>query len=111
MALELSMQLRGSNATSNSVHPGFVMTNIARNRSGLIKFLYENVGPYFAKDLARGAATSCYVATNPDLAEVSGAFFEDCNPVKISGHNFIADSQMASRLWAVSRELTYAHLI
>ena len=111
MSLELASRLQGSGATSNAVHPGWVMTNIARNRSGLVKFLYENIGPYLAKDLAAGAATSCYVATSPELADVSGAFFEDCNPVQITGRNFITDRNMAERLWAVSADLTRPYLI
>jgi NAD(P)-dependent dehydrogenase (short-subunit alcohol dehydrogenase family) len=111
MSLELAKRERGTRVTSNAVHPGWVMTNIARDRTGLVRFLYDNIGPYIAKDLAAGAATSCYVATSPALADVSGAFFEDCNPVKISGRNYITDGQMAARLWSVSRELTQGYLI
>jgi hypothetical protein len=32
------------------------------------------------KSIPQGAATTCYVATSPALANVSGVYFSDCNP-------------------------------
>jgi NAD(P)-dependent dehydrogenase (short-subunit alcohol dehydrogenase family) len=111
MSLHLAKLLQGTTVTSNAVHPGFVITNIGRDRSAVTRFLYENIGPYVAKDLPAGAATSCYVATSSALSAVSGAFFEDCNPVRVTGKNYLTDEEMAERLWSVSRALTRGHLI
>lgn len=98
-SLKLSTMLDPEVTTSNVVHPGFVKTNIGRNATGIIGFLYNNVATVIQKDVAEGAATQVYVATNPLLDGVSGAYFEDCNPVKINLPNYMFDRQLADRLW------------
>lgn len=105
-SLQLSKNLQNSNMTSNVIHPGLVLTNIARNAPAIIRKGFEWLGPMFAKTPAQGAATQVYVATNPALAAVSGAYFEDCNPVIVSGPHHINDEAMADRLWEVSLEMT-----
>ena len=108
-SLELARRLQGTNATSNSLHPGVVATNIMRNmnftppaggggRGGGLQF----------ETPAQGAATSCYLASNPALARVSGLYFVDCNPAEQSDHQ--KDTAMAARLWQVSEELTRDYL-
>ena len=64
----------------------------------------ENLGKPFTKTVPQGAATTCYVATAPALDDVSGYFFNHCNPHRPGGHT--EDRDMAKRLWAVSEELT-----
>ena len=60
------------------------------------------------KSVEEGAATTCYVATHPSLAEVSGHYFSDCNPADDGGH--LVDEAMAAKLWAVSEDLTRDYL-
>ena len=57
---------------------------------------------------AQGAATSCYLASNPALAKVTGLYFADCNPAEQSDYQ--KDPAMAAKLWRVSEELTRAYL-
>jgi NAD(P)-dependent dehydrogenase (short-subunit alcohol dehydrogenase family) len=99
-SLELARQLRGS-TTSNCVTPGAVRTNIRR---------------YIApsdldqpKSAPQGAATLCYVATEPALARVSGEYFADCNPAPQSAYQ--TDAAMAAKLWEVSTQLTRKYLV
>ena len=73
-SLELSKRLAGTRATSNAIHPGGVNTNILRNTG--------RAGGGFGKSPEQGAATQCYVATNPALAGVTGQYFADCNPLE-----------------------------
>ena len=111
-SLELSTRLEGTRATSNSLHPGVVATNIMRNmnftppagggqggRSGGGGFQFETP--------QQGAATSCYLASHPGLAGVSGLYFVDCNPAEQSDHQ--KDRTMAAKLWQVSEELTRSY--
>lgn len=105
-SLQLSKNLEATNTTSNVIHPGLVVTNIVRSASPLIRKGFEWIGPFFAKTPDQGAATQVYVATNPMLSGVSGAYFEDCNPVIVAGHHHIDDEEMASKLWQVSMEMT-----
>ncbi len=61
--------------------------------------------------MAEGAATSCFVATNPILDTTSGAYFEDCNAVTIEGEHHIVDQEMAQELWRVSETLVGDYLV
>jgi len=98
-SLKLSKMLDPAETTSNVIHPGFVKTNIGRNATGFVGFLYNNAATLVQKDLAEGAATQVYVATSPLLEGVSGAYFEDCNPVKVNGPNHVFNVVLADRLW------------
>lgn len=100
-SLELSKRLAGTRATSNAIHPGGVRTNIMRNISP-----GRGGG---GKTPEQGAATQCYVATNPALAGVTGQYFADCNPAEQSEYQ--KDEAMAARLWNVSEELTRDYLV
>lgn len=108
-ALELANRFEGTNTTANSLHPGVINTNIARNEPWFIQMLF-NIGSLFIKSIAQGAATTCYVATNPKLAEVNGYFFMDCNPITLSGSNHLYNKTMARQLWQVSEQLTQGYL-
>ena len=104
-SLELSKRLAGTRATSNSLHPGVVATNIMRHmsRGG------GGGGGFGGMETpAQGAATSCYLASNPALAHVTGQYFSDCNPAEQS--NYQKDPAMAAKLWQVSTDLTRAYL-
>lgn len=104
-SLELARRLQGSGVTSNVIHPGLVHTNIARSAPALIREGFDLVGPLIAKTPGEGAATQVYVATAPALASVSGAYFEDCNPVTLSGKHHMFDEAMARELWGVGEEM------
>jgi NAD(P)-dependent dehydrogenase (short-subunit alcohol dehydrogenase family) len=110
-SLELARRLEGSGVTSNVVHPGLVQTNIARTAPTLIRSLFSMFGGVIAKSPAEGAATQVYVATSPLLDGVNGAYFEDCNPVIVSGDNHVMDAAMAARLWTVAQQVTAAYLV
>ena len=108
-SLELARRLEGTRATSNVVHPGVVRTNIARNLPGWQEAAFRLFGALFLKSLEEGAATTCYVATSPDLSAVSGCYFADCNPAASTAN--MVDSAMAARLWQVSEDLTRDFLL
>lgn len=105
-SLELAKRLEGTTTTSNVIHPGLVQTNIARTAPAFIRGAFDMLGGVVAKSADQGAATQVYVATNPALAGVSGAYFEDCNPVTVSGDHHIFDKAMAARLWEVAEGMT-----
>ena len=107
-SLQLSKNLIANNVgtTSNVIHPGLVKTNIARTAPVFLRTAFETLGGLIAKTPAQGAATQCYVATNPALADVSGAYFEDCNPVTINVPNHVFNEEMAQALWEISLSMT-----
>ncbi|MCB1845520.1 MAG: SDR family NAD(P)-dependent oxidoreductase, partial [Halioglobus sp.] len=109
-SLELARRLEGTGVTSNVIHPGLVQTNIARTAPGWIRTGFELVGGVVAKTPEQGAATQVYVATSPALEGVSGAYFEDCNPVRVGGDHHMFDADMARRLWAEAEQMTAGYL-
>ncbi|XP_078178033.1 short-chain dehydrogenase TIC 32 B, chloroplastic-like [Carex rostrata] len=103
-AKELSRRLRkeGANITVNSVHPGLIMTNLMRHSLFVMKML--KVFTYMCwKTVPQGAATTCFVATNPSLKGVTAKYFSDCNEQKT---NVLArDEKLAKDLWQFSEKL------
>ena len=101
---ELARRLADTNATSNSLHPGVIPTNLSRH---LPQREYDMSNPMF-KTIPEGTATQCYVATSPDLAGVTGYYYDDCNPVVPNEH--MQDDAMAAKLWALTEELVADYL-
>jgi len=106
-SLELSRRLRGTRATSNALHPGLVDTKLFRH-FGWSLGGYRGLFPKRKLTVEQGAATSCYVATAPALAAVSGHFFRACNPIVPDGRALDVDA--AERLWTVSEQLLRQYL-
>jgi len=99
---ELSRRLEGSRVTVNVLHPGFVATNFGHNGKGLwprfVKWSQKR-----AITPEQGAQTSIYLASSPEVAGVSGAYFYQSKIVQPS--NAALDDDLARRLWDVSLEL------
>jgi NAD(P)-dependent dehydrogenase (short-subunit alcohol dehydrogenase family) len=108
-AQELSRRLGGTKTTSNSVLPGVIMTNLGRHMPAWKLKLTDYIGWIFMRSLEEGVATTCYVATNPKLATVSGHMFANCNPITPDGPH-MSDRALATKLWDVSVELTAPYL-
>ncbi|KAK8560193.1 hypothetical protein V6N12_012995 [Hibiscus sabdariffa] len=89
--------------TANSVHPGAIRTNLSRHL-GLMNSIGHIVGKFFLKNVQQGAATTCYVALNPQVKGVSGEYFFDCNIGNPSSK--AKDADLAKRLWDLSFNFT-----
>lgn len=101
---ELARRLAGSGVTANALHPGFVGTNIGANNIPLAGGLLKRVINLFARrDPEKGAETSVYLATSPEVGGVSGRYFVDCEAVPPS--RVARDEAAAARLWARSAEM------
>ncbi len=107
-SLALARRLQGTTATSNSVNPGAVDTNLWRHYPKWQQALLAPIKGFLLKTPAQGAATQCYVATAPALATISGQYFENCNAVVPPPQ--VRDAALAERLWATSEELLRDYL-
>ena len=105
---ELARRISTTGATSNSLHPGVIKTNLLQHLPTWQQWAGKYLGWMFMKDIPEGAATTCYVATNPKLKGVRGFYFSDCNVAEDGG--YLLDDAMAARLWDVSEELTADYL-
>ena len=65
--------------TINEMHPGAVATNFAMesNLGGFMNFLLK-VARVFFRTPEKGAETSIYLASSPEVANISGQYFIDC---------------------------------
>ena len=104
-SLELAERLKGTNLTSNAVHPGHIMTNISHSAPLWVKASLS-LGRFFLRTVAEGAATQVYVASHPDADKESGCFFETCQPVDFEDTHPIRNRKLAQELWHVATAMS-----
>lgn len=103
--LELARRLEGSGVTANSLHPGTVRTGYGGDGDarGFLAFGIKIASPFFLSP-AKGARTSVYLASSPEVEGVTGKYFVKC--VAREPRRWARDAEAAQRLWQVSEELT-----
>ncbi|HET9732458.1 MAG TPA: SDR family oxidoreductase [Acidimicrobiales bacterium] len=101
---ELARRLEGTGVTANSLHPGTVRTGWAGDgdSQGLMAIGMRIARPFFIGP-AKGAETSIYLASSPEVEGVSGRYFVRCRDRTPS--RAARDDDAARRLWEVSEEL------
>jgi NAD(P)-dependent dehydrogenase (short-subunit alcohol dehydrogenase family) len=115
-SVELSKRLAGSGVTANAVHPGVIMTELARYMDESdMKSLGEAAPPggLKFKTVPAGAATSVWAASSPDLEGRTGLYLQDCQIAPMTDEatgdvgyaSYAVDPDAAARLWALSEEL------
>lgn len=90
---ELDRRIAGKGITANCLHPGFVDTNFGNNNSGTVR-----LGLYAAKKVgaiseAKGARTSIYLASAPEVEGVSGKYFYKCKPKNSNEASYVKADQ------------------
>jgi len=94
----------GDDVTVNALHPGFVRSEFARGGdTGILYSLGVRLGAPFAISPEKGARTSVYLASSPEVEGVTGGYFYKCAPASIS--SAAQDDAAARRLWDVSEQL------
>ena len=101
---ELADRLKGTGVTINAMHPGAVRTNIGMNND-LIYQWYQRylLWPTLKDPLISGEAIY-YLAAAPEMAEVSGRFFNLTIDEKPASHAL--DREVGKRVWKISETLT-----
>ena len=94
----LARELAGTGITVNSLHPGVSKTNLTSGVSPLLRMI--NV---FGGTPEKGARTSVYLASSPEVEGVTGQFFIKRRPAKTVGQ--ANDPNAEQRLWDLSRQL------
>ncbi len=102
---ELARRLEGTGVTVNALHPGFVRTNFGTNGAGngLLNAAVRLITKLIAITPEKGAQTSIYLATSPEVEGISGAYFS--NKKAVSPASQAKDAEAAQRLWAESERL------
>ena len=90
---ELARRLEGRGVTANVVAPGWVATKLSRNSNAFSKGMMN----LMAAKPAKGALTSIYAATAPELENVTGKYLADQKVAEPSTES--NDPENAKRLW------------
>ena len=93
--------------TANALHPGFVGSNFGREGDlGLLGTIAMPLIRPFAISAEKGALTSIYLSSSPDLDGITGQYFIKGKAVKAAPHAL--DDEAAAHLWEISKALTAA---
>lgn len=92
---ELARREAGSGVTTYALHPGAIASNVWRR----VPWPVQPVMKAFMRSSEEGAATSLYCATAPELASVSGRYYDKCAEKRPS---VVATPLLATELWARS---------
>ncbi len=92
-ALAKWLKEQGTRVTANCLHPGVIRT----------KLLRTGFGDYPGATPEEGARTSVYLASSPNVEDVSGLFFENCRPTRSSPQSY--DQELQERFWQISMTL------
>lgn len=99
---ELARRLEDTGVTANSLHPGFVATNFGKNNGGVVG-LFMPVAQIFAIGPEKGAETTIFLASAPEVEGVTGKYFTKKLPVEPA--KAARDVAAERRLWEVSEKL------
>ncbi|HUY64087.1 MAG TPA: SDR family oxidoreductase [Acidimicrobiales bacterium] len=101
---ELARRLAGTGVTVNCLHPGTVATGYGRDgdAGGILGFGVKVIKPFILTP-AKGARTSIYLASSPDVTGMTGQYFVKCRAVSPS--KMAQDPDAAARLWEASEKL------
>ena len=101
---ELARRLEGTGITANALHPGAVATSFGSNNTVWYARPMLALFRLFATTPEKGAETSVYLASSPEVEGVSGKYYVNKRPVASSEASY--DEVSAKGLWRISEELT-----
>jgi retinol dehydrogenase-12 len=104
-ANELARQLEGTGVVVNSLHPGAVRTGLASSDDvkGPLARVVVMLGRPFMLSPERGAKTSIYLASSPEVEGKTGGYYQRCKLAQTTAA--AQDRAAAERLWQVSEAL------
>jgi len=99
---ELARRLAGTAVTANAVHPGIVRTRMMLRAPGAAFRVMSYLSLPFSISPERGARTSVYLASSPELRDVSGAYFTQAGRTEL--RNRFDSEENRAALWELSLE-------
>ncbi len=102
--IELAKRLEGSGVTANALHPGHIATDIWKNNFGILGPVLKGFMSRIALSPEEGAQNSIYLASSPEVAEISGKYFIKFQPAQPSPTAL--DRDITRQLWDLSENLT-----
>jgi NAD(P)-dependent dehydrogenase (short-subunit alcohol dehydrogenase family) len=103
--IELAHRLEGTGVTVNALHPGLTSTGFGKNNPGIVMKIMGMIIPLIARSPEKGAETSIYLATSPEVQNITGKYFVNSKVTQPAPQ--AADMAVASKLWDVSAEMVH----
>jgi len=100
---ELAERLSDHKVTVNALHPGGVASNIWPDSKGIVGMIRRRIIKNLKKP-ERGASTSIYLCTSPEVEGVSGKYFYKNK--QIEPHRRAKKVYVQKKLWRVSETCT-----
>jgi NAD(P)-dependent dehydrogenase (short-subunit alcohol dehydrogenase family) len=100
----LANQLKDAGVTVNCLHPGVVQTKIGTKNTNLVGGVFWNLyAAIFGISEEKGAQTTIYLATSPEVDRVTGKYFVKCKEAPSSPIS--NDPKVAEDLWKLSKKM------
>jgi NAD(P)-dependent dehydrogenase (short-subunit alcohol dehydrogenase family) len=100
---ELARRLVDNRVTANAVHPGHVATDIWSTSFSILGPALKWIMGLFSLSPEQGADTLIFLASSPDVADVTGQYFVKREAVPSSQISY--DKNVAQGLWGTSERL------
>jgi NAD(P)-dependent dehydrogenase (short-subunit alcohol dehydrogenase family) len=100
---ELARRLQGTGVTANCLHPGFVATHFGQSGAGPVVRLLVKLVANFGMSPEKGAKTSIYLASSPEVEGVTGKYFVKSIPKRSAAISY--DESLQRQLWEQSAKL------
>jgi NAD(P)-dependent dehydrogenase (short-subunit alcohol dehydrogenase family) len=98
---ELAAQLNENRVTVNALHPGHAKTQMTKPTKKSSRFFLKLLSPIY-RPPEKAAETSIYLASSPEVENITGKYFKDCKEVK--SHKLTYDIALQKRLWDMSKD-------
>jgi len=94
--LAKKLELKG--VTVNAIHPGHASTQMTQPTTKISKFIMSRI----SITPEEAAKTSIFVASSPEVEELTGRYFKKCQAVK--SHKKTYDITLQKQLWDLSEK-------
>jgi retinol dehydrogenase-12 len=102
LTYELAKKYADKDIIVNCLHPGLVNSDFANNNSLRYKIMSSLI-KCFGISTREGALTSIYLATDQNLENISGLYFDKCKPRKSSSISY--NDEIGKFLWDYSNNI------
>ena len=102
LTYELAKKYADKDIIVNCLHPGLVNSDFANNNSLRYKIMSSLI-KCFGISTREGALTSIYLATDENLENISGLYFDKCKPRKSSSISY--NDEIGKFLWEYSNNI------
>jgi NAD(P)-dependent dehydrogenase (short-subunit alcohol dehydrogenase family) len=104
LTYELAKKLKGTKITVNTLNPGPVKTELARDMGAMFKF----IGGLFFLTPEKASETAIYLTSSQEVNGVTGKYFAKNKPIASSKTS--TDAEVGKKLWTLCAKMTNTDL-